>query len=46
MLVSSGSSESSAASTEGASTRMIPPAISWAERPWLASTAWKAIGHG
>ena len=25
---------------------MMPPDISWAERPWLASTAWKAIGQG
>ena len=45
-LVSSGSRESSALRTEGASTRMMPPDISWAERPWLASTAWKAIGQG
>jgi hypothetical protein len=45
-LVSSGSSESSAASTCGASTRMMPPGISCAVRPCVASTAWKACGHG
>ena len=25
---------------------MMPPVISWADRPWVASTAWKACGHG
>ena len=25
---------------------MIPPAISWAERPWVARTAWNACGQG
>jgi hypothetical protein len=44
-LVSSGSSESSADSTLGASTLMIPPDISWADRPWLARIAWNAIGQ-
>jgi len=37
-LVSSGSSESSAASAVGESTRMMPPAISWAERPGIMVT--------
>ena len=45
-LVSSGSSESSSASAAGASTRMIPPGISWADRPWAARIAWKACGQG
>jgi hypothetical protein len=25
---------------------MMPPAISWADKPWLARTAWNAIGQG